>query len=196
MTVTEFENRYFYATELRTFAKTIGVPDATKLRKDELESAIKLFLTTGRIENPAKRDLSIRGEKDVVRGLRLDRPVRVFTNDDETKDFIEREARRAAPGFKRKSGSRYRLNRWREEQLASGVKITYGDLVEEYIRLNQPATRFARVPHGRYINFVADFLKRETGATRARAIAAWHELKTLDIEKTYDSWVRSKAGKR
>jgi hypothetical protein len=36
---------------------------------------------------------------------------------------------------------------------------------------------FERVPHVRYINFVADFLEADTKATRAEAIAAWTELK-------------------
>jgi hypothetical protein len=39
MTVTEFENGYWYATELKRFAESIAVPSANKLRKDELEKA-------------------------------------------------------------------------------------------------------------------------------------------------------------
>src|SRR2546422_1573221 len=65
----------------------------------------------------------------------------LYTNDKGTKDFLEREAQKLAPGLKRKSGVRYRLNRWREERLIKGVKLTYGDLVKEYIRLNQTKKR-------------------------------------------------------
>jgi hypothetical protein len=61
------------------------------------------------------RRLSTPGIRDVERGLRLDRPVVVYTNDRETKDFLEREARKLDPHVKRKSGARYRLNRCREE---------------------------------------------------------------------------------
>ena len=93
----------------------------------------------------------------------------VYTNDKETKDFLEQEAQKLAPGLKRKSGVRYRLNRWREEQLVKGVKLTYGDLVEEYVRLNQTKEPFAQIPIGRYINFVSDFLAAEKGATREQA---------------------------
>jgi hypothetical protein len=196
MTVSQFDNGYWYATELRDFAKTIGIPAAATLRKDELETAIKAFLETGRIESPPKRDLERREEKDVALGLRLDRPVLIYTNDRETKEFIEQEARRLAPGFKRKSGSRYRLNRWREEQLAKGVKITYGDVVREYVQLNQSEMPFERVPHGRYINFMSDFLAKEAGATREDAIKAWHTLKILDMPKTYESWGKFKSSKR
>jgi hypothetical protein len=138
MTLTEFDNGYWYASELRDFAKTIGIPFANRLRKDELENAIKLFLETGKIESPNKRTLSVPGIKDVDVGLRLDLPVEVYTNDKRTKDFLEKEAQ--------------------------------------------------KIPHGRYINFLSDFLKAEQGATREQAIKAWEELKTLDIPKNYRSW--------
>ena len=116
MTSTQFDNGYWYATELKDFAERIGIPSASKLRKDELEKAIKVFLRTGRIESPTRRSLSTSGVRDVERGLSLDLRVVVYTNDKETKDFLEREALRLAPGLKRKSGARYRLNRWREDQ--------------------------------------------------------------------------------
>lgn len=195
MTLAQFDNGYWYATELKEFAKRIGIPSANKLRKDELERAIKLFLETSKIESPTKRRLSNSGTRDVERGLRLDLPVAVYTNDKETKDFLERESQKLAPGLKRKSGARYRLNRWREEQLARGIKLTYGDLVEEYARLNQTREPFAKIPHVRYINFVSDFLAAEEGATRKQAIEAWKRLKTLDVPKNYRSWVKSQSSK-
>ena len=191
MTLAQFENGYWYATQLKAFAETIGIPSASALRKDELERAIKRFLETGRIEGATKRRLSPAGAKDADRGLSLDLPVVAYTNDRETKTFIEREAQRIAPGLKRRTGVRYRLNRWREEQLVKGGTLTYGDVVGEYVRLSQTTERFARIPHGRYINFVSDFLAAEKGATRAQAIKAWKKLKTLDIPKDYGSWVRS-----
>ncbi len=111
------------------------------------------------------------------KGLSLDLPVVNYTSNRETKEFVVKEAQKIAPHIKRKSGARYRLNRWREEQLTTGVKITYRDLVNQYIKLNQTKERFARVPHGRYINFVADFLATEPNATREQAIRAWEQLK-------------------
>jgi hypothetical protein len=195
MTLTQFDNGYWYANQLKEFAKTIGVPSASKLRKDELEKAIRLFLQTGKIESPTKRALSTPGVKDVERGLSLDLPVVVYTNDNETKSFLEREALKLAPDLKRRSGARYRLNRWREEQLSNGVKLTYGGLVKEYIRLHEIKERFAQIPHGRYINFMSDFLASEKGATRAQAIKAWEKLKTLDAPKNYRSWVKSQSSK-
>ena len=196
MTVKQFDNGYWYATELKEFAERIGIPSANKLRKDELERAIKLFLETGKLKTPTKRSLSNSGRKDVELGLRLDLRVVVYTNDKETKDFLERESQKLAPGLKRKSGARYRLNRWREDQLVKGVKLTYGDLVEEFVRLNQTTKPFVHIPHGRYVNFVADFLAAEKGATREQAIREWKKLKTLDVPKDYRSWARYQSAKR
>ena len=195
MTLTQFDNGYWYATELKKFAETIGLPSAGKLRKDELEKAIKLFLKTGEAKNPAKRNLSMSGIKDIQRGLRPDLLVALYTNDKGTKDFLEREAQKLAPGLKRKSGVRYRLNRWREERLIKGVKLTYGDLVKEYIRLNQTKKPFAQIPHGRYINFMSDFLAAEKGTTREQAMRAWRKLKKLDVPKNYRSWLESQSRK-
>lgn len=56
--------------------------------------------------------------------------------------------------------------------------------------------RFAKVPHVRYINFVAEFFAANTGATRAEAIAAWTEIKELDVPKDYASWVKARAKRR
>jgi 2-polyprenyl-3-methyl-5-hydroxy-6-metoxy-1,4-benzoquinol methylase len=36
-TSTQFDNGYWYATELKDFAETIGIPSASRLRKNELE---------------------------------------------------------------------------------------------------------------------------------------------------------------
>jgi len=196
MTVRQFENGYWYATELKKFAETIRIPSSSKLRKDELEKAITFFLETGGVKNPTARSLSTTGPKDVERGLSLDLPIVVYTNDKETKAFLEREAQKIAPGLKRKSGTRYRLNRWREQQLIKGVRLTYKHLVVEYVRLNRTTKPFARIPIGRYINFVSDFLAAEKGATREGAMIAWKQLKRLDVPKNYRSWVKSRSMSR
>jgi len=194
MTEAQFDNGYWYATEIKAFAQTIGIPSAAKLRKDELEKAIKIFLKSGKLASPAKSSLSPSGPKDAAQGLRLSLPVVRFTNDKETKAFLDREAQKLAPGLKRKSGVRYRFNRWREEQLAKGVKLTYGDLVKEYVRLNQTKQPFAQIPMVCYINFLSDFLAAEKGATRQQALRAWKQVKKLDAPKTYRSWLKGEGG--
>jgi hypothetical protein len=190
MTLTQFDHGYWYAAELKEFAATIGIPFANKLRKDEIQAAIKHLLKTGKIKSPTKRSLSTSGPKDVELGLSLDLSVVVYANDKETMAFLDREAQNLAPGLKRKSGVRYRHNRWREEQLAKGVKLTYRDVVKEYVRLNQTEEPFAQIPIDCYINFVSDFLGAERGTTREQAMKAWEQLKTLDTPKNYRSWAK------
>lgn len=191
MTQRDFENGYWYLAQLKTFAEHIGIPAARKLRKDELEKAILAFLRTGKAVLPTKRALRKTGVKDVERGLNLKRRIGHYTSNRVTKDFIIEQARRMAPEVRGKSGVWYRLNRWREAQITSGRHPTYGDLVRQYIALNK-VERFKKIPHGRYINFVAAFLAANDRATRAEAIAAWTELKQLDVPKDYTSWVKAR----
>ena len=192
MTLRDFENGYWYLEQLKTFAERIGIPAAKKLRKDELEKAIVTFLRTGKAALPTKRSLRRIGVKDVGCGLNLKLRIEHYTCNRETKEFIVEQARLMAPEVREKPGVWYRLNRWREEQTTSGKLPTYGDLVRQYIALNK-MERFEKVPHGRYINFVAEFLAANKGVTRAEAIAAWTELKRLNVPKDYASWVKARA---
>ena len=188
MTEAEFECGYWYATELQAFATTLGIPSANKLRKDELERALKHFFRTGQSKNLVKRGLSKTGARDVDKGLRLDLPVVHYTSNKETKDFIVREAAKLQPGFRRVSGTRYLLNRWREAQITSGRRITYGDLVKQAIRLNKTKRGPLRAEHGRYINFISDFMAANIGASHAEAVRAWKQVKAMNAPKTYAAW--------
>lgn len=191
MTEVEFTNGYWYVGDLRGFARELGIESAGRLRKDELEKAITHFLRTGKVDSPAGPAQPKSAVRDVDRGLRLDLEVSHYIGNKETKDFILREALRIDPAFKHKSGTRYLLNRWREEQLNSGSRITYGDLVRQAIELSRTKTEPLRIEHGRYLNFISDFLAADKDATREQAIAAWHELKQMNVPKTYESWRRS-----
>jgi len=94
MTLTQFENGYWYQFELKVFAESIGIPSANKLRKDELEKAIVTFLKFGRIQNPSKRNLSRLGVRDYEKGLSLKLTIRNYTSNKETKNFIIKEAQK------------------------------------------------------------------------------------------------------
>src|SRR2546423_15671839 len=131
------------------------------------------FLRTGKPRLPTKRALRKTGTKDLEHGLSLNLRIEHYTSNRETKNFIVREAGKMAPEVREKSGVWYRLNRWREDQITNGNRPTYGDLVRQYVALNR-MERFDKVPHARYINFVAKFLAAKSG-TRADAIAAWTE---------------------
>src|SRR4026207_587227 len=95
MTVREVENGYWYLDELKDCAKRIGIPEATRLRKDEIERAIVLFLRTGKVSLPTKRALRKTGVKDLERGLSVKLRIEHYTSNRETKDFIVREAKKA-----------------------------------------------------------------------------------------------------
>jgi hypothetical protein len=190
MTLRAFDNGYWYAAELRAFAVKMEIPCATKLRKDQLEAAIKDLLFGNRAKAQAIPVTPKPGPRDVDRGLRLDLPVVHYTSNQETKSFIEREAAKIQPGFKRASGTRYLLNRWREEQIAAGRRITYRDLVLQAIALNQSKRSPLRIEHGRYINFISDYMAENKGAAHRDAVRAWHEVKTMDAPKTYAAWLQ------
>ena len=63
MTLREFENGYWYLDDLKDFADRIGIPAAKRLRKDELERAIVVFLRTGKAASPTKRSLRNRPKR-------------------------------------------------------------------------------------------------------------------------------------
>lgn len=188
ITETQFDNGYWYADDIKNFAKEIGIPNSSKLRKDELEKLIKEFIRTGKISSSKRKNINAIGVKDYELGLTLTLTIKNYTSNKETKQFIEKEALKINPNLKKKSGARYRLNRWRENQINAGKKITYEDLVRQYIKLNEMEEPFEKIPHGRYINFLVDYLANEKGATRDKAIKTWEKLKKLDIPKNYKSW--------
>jgi len=195
MSLRDFHNGYWYLVELKKFAEQIGIPAATRLRKDELEKAIVTFLSTGKTALPTARALRKSGVRDLERGLSLDLRIGNYTSNRETKDFIVHQARLMSPGIREKSGVWYRLNRWREEQVSNGGRPTYRGLVRQYVGLNK-LERFAKIPYRCYVNFVADFFAARKGATRADAIAAWAELKKADAPKDYASWEQMQASRK
>ena len=193
MTVTQFDNAYWYAVELKRFAKSLGIAHSGALRKDQLETAIRAQLGGRRIATHHRiRGSNASEPRDVDRGLHPRQRVIRYTNDPKTKAFLEREAAKRDPRYRRRSGARYRLNRWREQQIARGVKLTYGALVAAYVRLSRPSERYERIGSTRYINFLAEYLSHERGASRASGIAAWHAVKRMDCPKTYQAWRRAR----
>jgi hypothetical protein len=190
MTLRAFDNGYWYAEELREFAVKLAIPSPRRLRKDQLEAAIKDLLFADGANTAAISVTPKHGPRDLDRGLRLDLPVVHYTSNKETKRFIEREASRIQPGFKRASGTRYLLNRWREEQIAAGRRITYRDLVLQAIALNESKRGPLRIEQGRYMNFISDYMAANKGASHRDAVKAWHEVKAMDAPKTFAAWIR------
>ena len=196
ITETEFDNGYWYADEIKSFAKEVGIPNSAKLRKDELEKLIKIYLRTGKIKSSKRKNIRKSGIKDIEKGLSLSLQIINYTSNKETKKFIISEALKTLPDLKIKSGVWYRLNRWRDEQITKSEKITYGNLIQQFIRLNQTEGKFQKIPVGRYINFLADYLANEKNSTRVQAIKEWEKLKKLNIPKDYKSWKEYKIKQR
>jgi len=188
LTEKEFENNYWYAKELKEFAKEIGIPTSSKLRKDELEELIKHFLKTGEVKEIKRKNVVKKGKKDTEIGLTKSLPIRHYTSNKKTKDFIVSEARKIVPDLKIRSGVWYRINRWRDEQITKEKPITYADLINQFVKLNQADKTFKKIPSTLFNNFISDFLKNENGATRQEAIEKWEKLKSLKLKKDYKSW--------
>lgn len=191
MTEQAFDNGYWYADEIKAFAKQIGISNSAKLRKDELEPLIKFYLRTGKIKNSNRKNVVKTGIKDTDIGLTTSLIINHYTNNEQTKNFIIAEAQKIVPGLTIKSGIWYRINRWRDEQTTNGKKITYGDLIKQFVKLNE-TEKFEKMAVTRYINFLSDYLANEKGATRQQAINEWKKLKTMDIKKDYKSWKQNK----
>ena len=195
MSLQEFENGYWYTTQLKSFVKALGIISVTAARKDELEKAIIEYLRHGKIKNPILKPSKGSQITDLEKGLSLDLPVVNYTSNKETKTFLMCEALKLAPDLPKKSGARYWLNRWREEKINNGIKITYRDLVKQFVKLSQTSDRLPRIPSTRFNNFITDFLANEKNPRREKAIDAWENLKKMDIPKNYKSWVKSRDSK-
>lgn len=184
LSVEEFENKYWYMPQLRSLAKDLKINHKNNIRKDQLEEIIYNYLKYGKrpevVIKPKKR-----AELDT---LALDSPVLNFKHDKKTWKFINNEMSIISPEIENKSGSKYWLARWREDKIENGIKITYSDLINEYIRLNTLKGKLPQIPSCKFNNFISDFLNNETGKNRTDALNAWNELKDLKIKKDYVSW--------
>lgn len=188
LTTKEFENKYWYMSELKALAKSLEIPFDTKTRKDQLETLIIQFLKTGEV-NKKNTYRSKSRNKDL---LQTDSYVENFNNTKETWGFINTEMDKRVPGLKPKSGAKYALNRWIETKLSNGEKITYNDVILEYIRLNKTEGKLPQIPSCKFNNFVSDYLENEKNATREAALKAWAELKAMNAKKDYITWKMNK----
>ena len=188
MTITEFENTYWYMSELKAFAKSLKIPVDSKIRKDQLEALIIQFLETGTV-NQKNRFRSKNRDRDILNNSSY---VENFSNKKETWAFIHSEMDKRIPGLKPKSGAKYWLNRWIENKLSNGEKITYDDVVCEYIRLNKTEGRLPQIPSCKFNNFISDYLANEKNATREDALEAWNKLKDMKAKKDYITWKKNK----
>ena len=188
MTIKEFENTYWYMSELKALAKSLKIPVDSKIRKDQLEALIIQFLKTGTVNQKNRFRIKSRN-RDILNNSSY---VENFSNKKETWEFIQSEMDKRIPGLKPKSGAKYWLNRWIENKLSHGEKITYDDVVCEYIRLNRTEGRLPQIPSCKFNNFISDYLANEKNATREDALTAWTKLKDMKVKKDYITWKKNK----
>ena len=188
MTIKEFENKYWYMSELKALAKSLEIPFDSRTRKDQLEDMIIQFLEIGTVNK--KNSFRIKNRNiDILNNHSY---VKNFRNKKETWEFINSEMDKRVPGLKPKSGAKYWLNRWIENKLSNGEKITYNDVVCEYIRLNKTEEKFPQIPSCKFNNFISDYLANEKNATRKNALEAWTMLKDMKVKKDYITWKKNK----
>ena len=184
MTIQEFENKYWYMNELKALAKSLKIPVDSRTRKDQLEDMIIQFLEIGTVNK--KNSFRIKNRNiDILNNHSY---VKNFRNKKETWEFINSEMDKRVPGLKPKSGAKYWLNRWIENKLSNGEKITYNDVVCEYIRLNKTEEKLPQIPSCKFNNFISDYLANEKNTTRKDALEAWTMLKDMKVKKDYITW--------
>ena len=188
MTIKEFENKYWYMSELKELAKSLKISFDSKTRKEQLEEMISQFLQTGIVSK--KNSSKIKSCNVDI--LDLNSFVDNFRNTKETWKFINTEMDKRAPGLKIKSGAKSWLNRWIENKLSHGEKITYNDVICEYIRLNKTEGKLPQIPSCKFNNFISDYLANEKNATRETALEAWTTLKDMKVKKDYITWKKNK----
>ena len=187
MTIQEFENKYWYMNELKVLAKSLGISFDSKTRKDQLEQMIIQFLETGTVN----KKHGSRSKNWNIDTLDNSSYVENFSNKKETWEFIHSEMNSRVPGLKPKSGAKYWLNRWIENKLSHCEKITYNDVICEYIRLNKTEGKLPQIPSCKFNNFISDYLANEKNATREEALEAWNKLKDMKAQKDYITWKKS-----
>ena len=187
ITLEEFDNNYWYAIDLKCFAKEIGVKGAKNTRKDQLEVIIRRFIITGevsKVEATLKKEVTYKDYDGSE--LKMNTQVENYCSNKITKSFILAAAKKIQPDLPKKSGVWYWINRWREEQLKNN-KLTYGDIVHQFIELSNKAEKLPRIPSTKFNNFITDFLAANMG-NRHDALIAWEQLKSINIPKTFEAW--------
>jgi len=141
-------------------------------------------LKTGKKEKPAK---SIAGTIDSSKPLTLGTLVVNYKNDPITRAFFIKQI-----GLHFKSSAR--VNIFRKDALAAGKKITYGDLVNEWLReyelRKDKNVKLPIMSSCEYNQFTRDYYTENPGASRKAVIAAWKQARTLVGAHTYRQWVK------
>ncbi|MEP0519094.1 MAG: hypothetical protein ABJO09_02800 [Hyphomicrobiales bacterium] len=187
MSVSEFDSAYFYAKDLKVFAKTLGIR-VGNFRKIELEALIREFLALGNI--PDAQPVLPRKQGQSRDQLSSEKQVINYVGDKKTKAFLLELVKAEDPNVKAKSGQWYWLNDWRRKQQETKTSFTYQDVANKLLELMQTAGRLPQIPSARMNNFITDFRADPTNscASREQIMAAWEHLKGTSGPKTYEAY--------
>ena len=61
---------------------------------------------------------------------------------------------------------------WIENKLSHGEKITYNDVIREYIRLNKTEGKLQQIPSCKFNNFISDYLVNEKKCNKRRSFGS------------------------
>jgi hypothetical protein len=189
MSVAEFDAGYFYATDLKAFAREIGI-SVGNFRKTELEDLIREFLATGNV--PVKKPVLPRKSGADRDELAANVAVINYVGDKKTKQFLLELVAQTGGDLKNKSGQWYWLNDWRRQQQANDRSFTYQDLADHLHSLMTTKGRLPQIPSARMNNFITDFYSdpQNSDIPRADVLKAWEWLKTKPDPKTYQDYKR------
>ncbi len=193
MSVEEFNDGYYYAADLKVFARQLGIAVGRR-HKLEVEASIREFLRTGSVPLARPEIGQRRGkQRDELAAGTI---VRNYVDDRSTKAFLLDLVHARAPSVKDKSGQWYWLNNWRRTQLQSGTNITYADLADRLLELMCTEGRLPRLPAARFNNFITDFRTDPVNKRKSRteAVAAWEHIKSVPGPKTYEAYAALKPG--
>ena len=189
MSVEEFDNGYFYAADLKAFAREVGITVGS-FHKMELEDLIRQFLRTGKV--PDRKPVVLRKAGQARDRLESDMVVANYVDDKKTKAFLLELVHAEAPGLRRKSGQWYWLNHWRRKRQQARARFTYRDLAGRLRELMQTEGRLPQIPAARMNNFITDFWADPTnaGIPSKDVLKAWNWLKAQPGPKTFAEYRR------
>lgn len=189
MTVAELDDGYYYAADLKQFARELGIPVGNR-RKVELEELIREYLSTSRV--PSRMPVLPRKAGQPRDRLARDVVVTNYVGDKTTKSFLLECVDADAPGLRDKSGQWYWLNDWRRAKQEAGARFTYGDLADRLRELRQTKGRLPQIPSARMNNFKTDFRAdpRNAETPGDDVLDAWMWLKQQPGPNTYAEYRR------
>ncbi len=189
--VEEFHNHYRYLNELTAFCRSQGLPASGQ--KQELVARIEEFLKTGRRDPAPTKARARKKSAAAARSgpITLDTVVGDdFKCDAETRDF-----------FKSVIGDHFHftahLQQFRRERQRKGVRLTYGDLVQEWLaereRRKDPNYKSKIGRYWQYNQFVRDFMadkQRNAGKGMSEAARAWNIIRAHSGPHNYEEYRR------